>query len=506
MLLRNLLEKTKAFRTVGSFDADSIDITGICPESSRVKPGDIFFAIEGLHTDGHKFISDAVKRGAEAVAVTESAVNEGRVNVDRIDVPVIIFEDTRKAIASAYSAWYGEPQKKLKIIGVTGTNGKTSVSRLIYEILNSADKPCGLIGTTGSRSHKREINIRANDPNANMTTPDPEELYAILSEMVGDGCEYAVMEVTSHALALRKVEPITFEISVFTNLSEDHLDLHGDMESYFRAKASLFEKSRRAVINYDDYYGRLLADKIKIPISTCSSEGRLASFVAEDLHLLGERGIEYKLTSRDLRLRVRSPLVGGFNIMNTMQAAVTSHIMGADAASIKDTLAHFGGISGRLERVKLGSKLDFSVFIDYAHTPDALANLLRAARSFARHGERIVLLFGCGGDREKQKRPLMGKIAASMADYVVITSDNSRSEEPRAIIDDILSGIDKYCSGTYTVIDDRRAAIEYVIKNARRGDIILLAGKGHEEYEIDRMGKRAFSEKEIVIEFVGKYF
>jgi UDP-N-acetylmuramoyl-L-alanyl-D-glutamate--2,6-diaminopimelate ligase len=440
---------------------------------------------------------------AQVSRLLKEARAAGAVSVAAVGEPDIRCEDTRRMLSYSVARFYGDPHKKLRVIGVTGTNGKTSVSRLIYEILNSADKPCGLIGTTGSRSHKREINIRSNDPNANMTTPDPEELYAILSEMVGDGCEYAVMEVTSHALALGKVEPIDFEIGVFTNLSEDHLDFHGDMDSYFAAKSLLFKKCRSAVINYDDRYGRRLADKIEIPTFRCSAEGRATDCYAEDVKLRSSFGIEYKLVSSAMRLRVRSLLSGSFNVMNTMQAALTAHLVGVKVADIKETLASFSGVAGRLERVKTESKTDFSVYIDYAHTPDALENLIRTARSFAARGQRIVLLFGCGGDREKQKRAIMGNIATSMADLAIITSDNSRSERAEDIIADILSGV--VADATYTVIVDRREAIEYAIKNARRGDIILLAGKGHEEYEIDGEGKKPFSEKKIVKEVIERY-
>ena len=440
------------------------------------------------------------------MAASRIAVEEGRVNPEGHRTPFLICDDTRVAAAHLFAAWYDNPQKRMKMIGVTGTNGKTSVSRLIYEILNKADLPCGIVGTTGCRTNKRELGIRKRDENANMTTPDPEELYAILSEMVKDGCEYAVMEVTSHSLTFSRVAPIVFDTAIFTNLTEDHLDLHGDMNSYFSAKAKLFKQSRRAIINYDDRYGRLLADNIKIPTTLCSAEGRDADRSAEDIHLLGDRGIEYKLTSRDLRLRVRSPLSGSFNVMNTMQAAVATYMLGAPVADIKETLAHFGGIGGRLERLKLGAAVDFSVYIDYAHTPDALENLLRTARGFLREGQRLVLLFGCGGDRDRQKRPIMGKIATSMADHVIITSDNSRSEEPLDIIRDILSGIGGEYGASFTVIESRSNAIEYAVKNARRGDVIILAGKGHEEYEIDRDGKKPFSERNLVKKFVEKYY
>ena len=486
--------------------AKDVEITGICPNSSRVEPGNLYIAIEGLHADGHAYIKEAIERGAVAAVVSRQAVDQGRVDVENIPVPVIVCENTRRAMSCLFAAWYSEPYKSLKMIGVTGTNGKTSVSRLIYEILIRSGKKCALIGTTGCRTHLREIAIRSKNPEANMTTPDPEELYAILGEAVEDGCEYAIMEVTSHALAFDKVAPITFEVSVFTNLTEDHLDFHKNMENYFAAKSKLFSQSLRAVINYDDRYGRILADNIKIPATLCTAECRETGCAAEDVHLYGERGIEYKLTHPDLRLRVRSPLTGGFNVMNTMQAALVARQLGVSAKDIKDALAHFSMIDGRLQRLKTRGNVDFNVYVDYAHTPDALENLLRAVRGFVTSEQRIVLIFGCGGDRDRGKRPHMGKIAVEMADFVIITADNSRSERTSDIIDDILTGIDGCDGASYTVIDDRRAAIEYAIKNAREGDVILLAGKGHEEYEITSDGKRRFCEREIVTELINKYY
>lgn len=491
----------------GNIDAlEYTEILGICPNSSRIEGGEIFVAIKGLRSDGHAHIDEAIERGAAALVVERQAVEEGRVDTRKIKIPIIICENTRRLMSHLFSAWHGEPQSSLKMIGVTGTNGKTSVSRLIYEILSRAGRKCALVGTVGCKTHQREIAIKHPDPNANMTTPDPEQLFAILGEAVADGCEYAVMEVTSHALYFDKVAPITFDVSVFTNLSEDHLDLHGDMDSYFAAKSKLFSQSRRAVINYDDRYGRLLAEKINIPALLCTMEGRDTGCSAEEVHLLCESGIEYKLSCRDLRLRVRSPLPGSFNVMNTMQAALAVRLLGLSVSEIKDGLAHFSGIEGRLERLKFDENVDFTVYLDYAHTPDALENLLRTARGFTSSGQRIVLLFGCGGDRDPYKRSVMGKIAVEMADMVIITSDNSRSESTSRIIDDILMGIDGSCSASYTVIEDRRSAIEYAIKNARRGDVILLAGKGHEEYEITREGRKRFSEREIAAEFVNKYY
>lgn len=506
MRILKLIEEIDGIGFGNSFAVEDLEITGICSDSSRIEVGNLYVAIEGIKNDGHAYIGEAICRGAAAVAVSDRALKENRLDAEKISVPVLVCENTRILSAQLLAAFFENPQKKLKIVGVTGTNGKTSVSRLIYEILIRSGIACGLIGTTGCRTYKRTIDIKSKNPEANMTTPEPEELYHILSEMVNDGCTVAVMEVTSHALVQGRVAPIDFFASVFTNLSEDHLDFHKTMDNYFAAKKQLFEKSRLAVINYDDRYGRHLAETIDIPALLCSAECREVPHLAEDIRIHGRCGIEYKLSSPDLRLRIRSPLQGRFNVMNTMQAALVARALGVSSHNIKATLDSFSGISGRLECLKVDEMVDFSVYVDYAHTPDALENLLRTARGFARNEQRIVLLFGCGGDRDKGKRPHMGRIATVMADFVVITSDNSRSEQAHCIISDIIKGIDDSDGAPYTVIEDRRDAIEYVIKNARRGDIILLSGKGHEEYEIDRLGKRPFSERALVAEFTKKYY
>lgn len=506
MRLLELLENQSVIIVENADPIGDVEITEICHSSSRVEEGSLYIAIEGLRFDGHAFIGDAVKKGAAAIAVTKCAIDDGRIDPSGLRIPIIVCENTRRLMSCLYSVWYGEPHKNLKMIGVTGTNGKTSVSRLIYEMLRRSGRRCALIGTVGCRTDKRRLEEKNDDPNANMTTPDPEQLFKMLREAVLDGCEYAVMEVTSHALYFDKVAPICFDIGVFTNLTEDHLDLHGDMDSYFAAKERLFLQSKRAVINYDDRYGRILAERIDIPMILCSGEGRGTACSIEDVRLHGEKGIEYKLTSRNLRLRIRSPLVGGYNVTNTALAAVSAQLLGLSAVEIKDGLAHFSGIEGRLQRLKFSERVDFSVYLDYAHTPDALENLLRAVRGFTPPEKRIVLLFGCGGDRDRGKRANMGKIAADMADMVIVTSDNSRSEDAADIIADVLRGMDGISIASYRVIEDRRAAIEYAIKNARRGDVILLAGKGHENYEITRDGRKRFCESEIVSEYVRKYY
>ncbi len=484
--------------------AANLDVVEIFCDSRKVVTRGLFIAIEGLHTDSHAYISEAVSHGAVAAVVCRAALSDGRVDVGECDVPLIAVEDSREAFARIWAAWYGNPQKKMKFIGVTGTNGKTSVCGMIYDILTRAGHKCGLIGTTGSVSLSERLDIRPESALANMTTPDPPELYRTLDLMQKDGVEYVIAEITSHALALGKVCPIDFQIGIFTNLTEDHLDFHLDMESYFEAKKRLFSRSARAIINIDDKYGRRLAGEIDIPKYTCSAEGRAADFCACEVKRLMPSGVEYKLSSNKMRLRLRSRIPGKVTVMNSMQATVAAYCLGVPPRDVKDSLALFEGVRGRLEKLKIDARVDFSVYVDYAHTPDALENLLSAARSFSRRGQRLVLVFGCGGDREVQKRSAMGRIASLMSDFFVVTSDNSRSEKPSDIIKDILSGVTS--EAAYTVIEDRRAAIEYVIKNARRGDVILLAGKGHEEYEIDMRGKRPFSERLLVKEFCEKYY
>ncbi|MGM9644205.1 MAG: UDP-N-acetylmuramoyl-L-alanyl-D-glutamate--2,6-diaminopimelate ligase [Eubacteriales bacterium] len=489
----------------------NIEIEEIFTDSRQVVKNGLYIAIEGLHTDSHRYLSDARTHGAVAAIISQKALYDGRVDASGLDIPLICVENCRDAMARIYAAWYGDPQKDMTFIGVTGTNGKTTVTRMIYEIMSRCGYKCGLIGTAGNLISQNsgadmtseEVDIRAASELANMTTPDPKELYRILSKMRDEGVKYVIMEVTSHALALSKVSPISFEVGVFTNLTEDHLDFHSDMEEYYKVKKSLFCKCGKCVINIDDRYGRRLAGEVDITGYTCSSEGRRADYNACDIRCHGESGMEYRLASGRMRLRIRTKIPGAVTVMNTMQAAAVCNLLGVSPRDIKDSILEMPGVRGRLEKLKLPSKVDFSVYIDYAHTPDALENLLRTVKMFARRGQRAVLVFGCGGDREKQKRAMMGRIAASMSDFFVITSDNPRSEAPGDIISDIISGVGD--EGHFTVIEDREKAIEYVIKNARSGDIILLAGKGHEEYSIDKNGKHEFSERGLVERFVKRY-
>ncbi len=474
---------------------ENTEIGGVKTDSRRVEKGDLFICIRGLHADGHSFAEDAAKRGAAAILVCEDY--EGTP-----DALLLKTKDTRSAAARIYNAWYGDPASKLHVIAVTGTNGKTSVTFMLRAIFEAALYRCGLIGTVSCYSAGRRMDIRSENPLANMTTPDPEELYRILAEMVKDGVEYVFMEVTSHALALGKPDAIHFDAAVFTNLTPEHLDFHGDMATYFETKKRLFALSDRAVLNIDDAYGAHLADELQIPFVTCSAKGKSADYTATQICNHGVDGNEYRVVSADKRFTVRTQIPGTFSVINSLEAAACASMLGISPGVIMTALGSLAGIDGRMERVRLGVLVEYSVFIDYAHTPDALENLLVTARALCREGERVVLLFGCGGDRDKSKRKVMGEIAARLADFVILTSDNSRSEEPMEIIREIQKGL---VGSDYIVIPERRRAIEFAIREAHDGDVILLAGKGHEEYEIDRDGKRFFSEKQIAVEAAGKY-
>ena len=499
--------------------AEAVTVGGIATDSRRVRAGELFVAIDGLHTDARTHIPEAIAKGAVAV-ICESADDLP----DTGEIPLVRVQNARLAVSYLYDAWYGHPAKGLRLVAVTGTNGKTTVSSLLRAILRESGVPCGLIGTVGClpMMGNEPLCDTEGQPYSGMTTPEPAQLYALLAHMASEiptdssDPPTVVMEVTSHALRQGRVAPLTFELGIFTNLTQEHLDFHGTMEDYYIAKRSLFEVCRRAVINADDRYGRrLLSDPL--PIShyhICHADGAggilsdricpagdggCTRVYAEQVKCLGEDGVTFKLTSPDARLRLRVPIPGQFTVMNALEAASAALALDASPAAVRDGLAHFGGVPGRMERVALpDSSATFSVFIDFAHTPDAMESLLRSVQDFRRRGQRIVLVFGCGGDRDPSKRKVMARIASRMADSLVITSDNSRSEDPADIISDILAGVDK--ESEFAVVPDRTEAIRYAVKHARTGDIILLAGKGHENYEIDRSGKHPFCEKDIAVQ------
>ena len=472
-------------------EVEETEILGIETDSRRVNHGSMFVCIRGLRTDGHAYVEEAIERGAACILVDRYAPlpDDGR-------AVYLQCKDTRRASAFLYNAWYQDPARSMKLIGVTGTNGKTSVSNMLCAILEASLHRTGLIGTIGCRIGDRTLDVTSDDPMASMTTPDPAVLYRILYEMAKEGAEYVVMEVSSHALTLEKVAPLSFECAIFTNLTPEHLDFHKTMENYARAKASLMSSARICVINADSPYAALMEKSAGGRYITCTQTGQDADFSATDIETDSPLGTEYRLCSIGARLRLSCRIPGSFTVMNSMQAAIAALALGCAPATVKSVLASLGTVKGRMEYVKLGIGADFSVLLDYAHTPDALEKLLICARTLTKSDGRLVLLFGCGGDRDKTKRAIMGEIATRLADVTVITSDNPRGEDPMGIIDEILLGVST--DAAYHVIPSREEAIRFAILNAQRNDLILLAGKGHEEYEITSTGKRAFDERRIV--------
>ncbi len=497
------------FRDI-SIELDSFayetEITGISSDSRDTKPGDIFVCLEGLQTDGHEFASDAVKSGAVAVLCERGRGDRVRALLPN-GVPCLETVNTRRALAFLWNRFCGCPGEGMRLVAVTGTNGKTSVTFMLKAILDGAGIKTGLLGTVKCLCGDRALGSEKKDKRVNMTTPDPGELYRMLAEMRDDGVETVLMEVTSHALALDKSAPLHFDIGIFTNLTPDHLDFHRTMERYLDAKKKLFLMTDTAVINCDDRYGEGIArfaEEHCKRVVRCGCGGD-RDYSADQISARGIDGVEYILSSVSSIFKVASPIPGNFTVLNTLQASAAALEMGISPSNVRTALASMRGIDGRLQRVKLCHGADFSLFIDYAHTPDALENLLRTARSARMPGQRIVLLFGCGGDRDCSKRPMMGEIASRLADFVIITSDNSRSEDTDDIIAGILSGYD-YALAPCAVIKSRAEAIDYAVSNALAGDIILLAGKGHEKYEINAAGVFPFDEEELAREAASRYY
>ncbi len=453
-----------------------VDITSITNDSRKVEQGTVFFCIRGATLDGHKFAVAAAEKGAAAV------VTDHNVGV----CSQIIVSDTRAAYAQACSAFYGNPKDSLKLIGITGTNGKTTTAYLIKSMLENLGKKVGIIGTI--------CNIIGDEilPAAN-TTPDAAELHMLLKKMVDAGCEYAVMEVSSHALDQLRVDGLHYSSAVFTNLTQDHLDYHGSMDNYIAAKHKLFSMTEIAVANRDDEHFAEMTDGITCPILTYSVNNK-SDLKAENIAYL-PAGTEFALVGDNISEYVATKTPGKFSVYNALCAAACMISLGFDIHEVCVALSKAQAVKGRAEVVPTGR--DFTVIIDYAHTPDGVENILNAMNEIKQG--RLVTLFGCGGDRDRTKRPLMGAIAAELSDYCIVTSDNPRTELPSAIIDDILVGMAD-TKTPYTVIENRREAIFYAIKNAQPNDVIVLAGKGHETYQIIGKEKNHFDEREIVAE------
>ncbi len=458
-----------------------LEISGVTDDSRKVSEGNAFVCVKGPVADGHDYVNKALENGA-AIIVTERDLGfENQIVVD----------DTHRALAELCGAWFGNPQNKLRVIGVTGTNGKTSVCYMLKKIFEHSGYKTGLLGTVQNMIGDEVY------PSKN-TTPGVFELYSLFAKMVDAGCEYAVMEVSSHALDQRRVEGVRFAAAIFTNLTQDHLDYHGNMENYFEAKRLLFSLCDLAVVNYDDEYGKRIIENSGCKVATYSAVSNESTYTAKSIKYRPD-GVDYEMVGFGLIGRVKLKTAGKFSVYNSLAAAVCAKELGMPLNEVTDALNSLEGVKGRAEVVP--TNRDFTVIIDYAHTPDGLQNILNTFRECPKN--RLVVLFGCGGDRDKTKRPKMGTVAARLADYVIVTSDNPRTEEPKAIINDILEGM-KDIPTPKKVIENRIEAINFAIANAKPGDIIVLAGKGHETYQIIGTETIHLDEREVIAEALEK--
>jgi UDP-N-acetylmuramoyl-L-alanyl-D-glutamate--2,6-diaminopimelate ligase len=457
MLLQELL-KTISYQSTD--DIQGIDIRNICTDSRLAQKGDLFVALSGGKADGHDFLDEACRRGV-AAAVCERKQD--------IPVPVILCDDTRRALSFLAAAYYGQPQEKLKIIGVTGTNGKTTTCRFLASILQTAGKKAANIGTLGCFYAEKSLL-------PDLTTPDPLRLFSLFADMVKEGVEYVVMEVSAHAIYYKKIAAIAFTACIFTNCTQDHLDFFGDMAHYAAVKKSLFKEGcGKAIVNVDDDLGIEITQTYKdsSSYSLCKEADNTA-----EVCRTGEEGSQVVFRLRGEKVFASIRLAGKYNVANALASSACAYSLGISAQEIAAGVEGVDRVSGRLERA--GSVRGGTVFIDFAHTPDGLEKALTALKEICTG--RLLCVFGCGGDRDRGKRPLMGEIAGKLTDFTVLTSDNPRYEEPYSIISAIEEGYCRY-SNRYVVVQDRRRAIEYAVRLLKEGDILLIAGKGGERYQ-----------------------
>ena len=439
--------------------AGDVEIAALAYDDRAVAPGTLFFCVPGFTRDGHDFAADAVARGAVALVVERPL---------GLAVPEVVVESARAEMAPAAARFHGDPTAQLDVVGVTGTNGKTTTAFLVRALLEAGGRQCGLLGTVTSVVGGEERPVTR-------TTAEAIELQADFRAMVEGGDVACAMEVSSHALALHRADAIHFAVAVFTNLTQDHLDFHATMEDYFAAKRTLFEmRPRVAVVNVDDAYGRRLAEGL--PDAITYALEREADYRAVELES-GFGGSRFRASTPDGEVELRTALPARFNVANALAAVAAVRALGVPFDVVVDALPAAGRVPGRFEPVDAGQP--FAVLVDYAHTPDSLENVLRAARELA--DGRLWCVFGCGGDRDRGKRPLMGAIAARLADRAIVTSDNPRSEDPAAIVREIVAGIDGDAGAGVAVELDRRRAIAAAVAEAREGDVVVIAGKGHEQ-------------------------
>lgn len=473
MKLSTLLQGVK---TLNAFE--DVEIERVTDKIKDIEEKTLFICINGQQFDGHKNAKEALNNGAVAVLTERDLKIKGQ----------IIVENTRNAYSQIASNFYENPTKNLKLIGITGTNGKTSTSFFIKNMLKSMGSKCGLIGTI-------ENDLGEGKVKSTLTTPEPMDLQKLFRNMVNNGCEYCVMEVSSQALQQKRVFGLEYEISILTNITVDHLDYHITMENYINSKLELFKMSKKAVINIDDNTVKKVLPRIECPVVTCSTVENKADYTAKNV-ICNENFVQYELVGIDCISRVNVNLPGEFTVYNSLCASSALLELGFSIEDISKSAEKIKQVKGRAEKVPIPK--NFTVIIDYAHTPDGLKNILNCIKGFSKG--KIITVFGCGGDRDKTKRAEMGRIAGELSNVAVITSDNPRSENPLLIINDILAGMEKTKS-RLAIIENRRQAIEFALSKARKGDVVLLAGKGHETYQIIGNEKIHFDEREIIEEY-----
>ncbi|MGB9867283.1 MAG: UDP-N-acetylmuramoyl-L-alanyl-D-glutamate--2,6-diaminopimelate ligase [Bacillota bacterium] len=484
MKLRELVSVLPKARVVGQLD---VEVNGIAHDSRKVSPGELFVCVRGLKFDGHDFAEEAVAKGAVALVAQRQ--------ISTVPVPVVYTDETRLAMALVSERFFGFPSRKLRLVGVTGTKGKTTTAFMIKWLLEQVfGHASGLIGTVANLVGQRQLPVTH-------TTPESTELSWLLKEMVDSGCAYAAMEVSSHAIALRRIAGCSFHCGVFTNLTQDHLDFHRDMEDYFQVKAGFmlgqasFEGPSTAVVNQDDPYGARLIEQL-------TSRGK--PVITYGLGVPARvRGYQVEVGLNGTRFRARFPngqevlvatrMTGRFNVYNALAAMAVAWAEGADPEKLVEAVSKFPGVPGRFERVDEGQP--FTVVVDYAHTPASLENVLTTARELG--PSRIITVFGCGGDRDKTKRPLMAEVVGRLSDYAIVTSDNPRSEDPEDIIRQTVAGFPEGARARYEAVVDRAKAIRRAIGMAQPGDFVLIAGKGHETYQVFGDKVVPFDDREV---------
>ena len=488
MKLKEMLVGLEGLRAKGDLE---IEIKGLESNSKNIKEGYLFVAIKGFSVDGHKYIESAIANGATAVMVQEDC------DLKTIKIPenvtIVMAKDTREALAITANNFYDEPSKKFKLIGVTGTKGKTTTTYMIKEILEKAGKNVGLIGTIATYINGKKLK------DSDRTTPESLELQRLFSKMVEEKVEVVVMEVSSQSLKLHRVDGCDFDIVLFTNFSEDHISAneHPDMEDYFQSKLKLFKMCKTGIVNTDDLHGAKIPRLFPESDITTYGIDNYAKVLAKDITITNSY-VDFKVKITDRNERVKTGIPGRFSVYNSLAAICVAQKFGISPEQVKEALLEVR-VPGRSELVD--NKLEIPIMIDYAHSPESLQNILQAVKSYTRG--RVISVFGCGGDRDKTKRPIMGEISGRIADYTFITSDNPRTEKPEDITAQIEEGIKK-TKGKYSVVVDRVEAIKQAIKMANKRDIIVLAGKGHEPYQEINGKKYPFDERIIVREIIKK--